>query len=313
MDYGKTLNLPKTDFPMRANLPAKEPEMIEFWEREDIYRRNLEKHAGKKKFILHDGPPYANGDIHLGQTLNKILKDIIVKSKSMDGYYAPYVPGWDTHGLPIETQAIKKLGINRHEKSISEFRALCKEFALKYVDLQREEFKRLGVRGDWDNPYLTLTPQFEAKQIEVFGEMAKKGYIYKGLKPVYWCPDCETALAEAEIEYSDHKTHSIYVNFPVRDDKGLFVKHTGSLDRVYVIIWTTTPWTLPANLAIALNAELEYVLVEMGDSYFVVAKDKADEVRELGGYDRYKVLAEFTGRQLEGIICKHPFIDRDSV
>ena len=313
MDYGKTLNLPKTDFPMRANLPAKEPEMIEFWDREDIYRRNLEKHEGKKKFILHDGPPYANGDIHLGQTLNKILKDIIVKSKSMDGYYAPYVPGWDTHGLPIETQAIKKLGINRHEKSIPEFRALCKEFALKYVDLQREQFKRLGVRGDWDNPYLTLTPQFEAMQIEVFGEMAKKGYIYKGLKPVYWCPDCETALAEAEIEYSDHKTHSIYVNFPVRDDKGLFVKYTGSLDKVYVIIWTTTPWTLPANLAIALNAELEYVLMEMGGFYFVVAKDKAAELRELGGCEEYKVLAEFTGRQLEGIKCKHPFIDRDSV
>jgi isoleucyl-tRNA synthetase len=266
-----------------------------------------------KKFILHDGPPYANGDIHLGHTLNKILKDIIVKSKSMDGYLSLYVPGWDTHGLPIETQAIKVMGINRHEKSIVEFRQLCKEFALKYIDKQREQFKRLGVRGDWENPYLTLNPQFEAKQIEVFGEMAKKGYIYKGLKPVYWCPDCETALAEAEIEYSDHKTHSIYVNFPVRDDKGLFTDYTGSLDRVYVMIWTTTPWTLPANLAIALNAELKYVLIEMGSSYYVVAKDKADEVMELGGYDGYKVLAEFTGLQLEGVKCKHPFVDRDSV
>ncbi|MFA6669260.1 MAG: isoleucine--tRNA ligase [Bacillota bacterium] len=313
MDYGKTLNLPKTKFPMRANLPVKELEICDFWEKEDLYRKNLEKHMGNKKFILHDGPPYANGDIHLGHTLNKILKDIIVKSKSMDGYHSLYVPGWDTHGLPIETQAIKALGINRHEKSKVEFRQLCKEFALNYIDKQRGQFKRLGVRGDWDNPYITLRPQFEAKQIEVFGEMAKKGYIYKGLKPVYWCPDCETALAEAEIEYSDHKTHSIYVNFLVKDDKGLFTVYTGGLDRVYFMIWTTTPWTLPANLAIALNAELEYVLMKMGDSYFVVAKDKADEIMELGGHDGYKVLAEFTGQQLEGIKCKHPFIDRDSI
>jgi isoleucyl-tRNA synthetase len=313
MDYGKSLNLPKTDFPMRANLPSKEPEIIDFWEKKDIYNKNLEKFAGRKKFILHDGPPYANGDIHLGQTLNKILKDLIIKSKSMDGFCAPYVPGWDTHGLPIETQAIKKLGINRHDKSIPEFRALCEEFALKYVDLQRNEFKRLGVRGDWENPYLTLKPEYEAKQIEVFGEMAKKGYIYKGLKPVYWCPDCETALAEAEIEYGDRKTHSIYVNFPVTEDKGLFQKHTGSLDNVFMMIWTTTPWTLPANLAIALNQKLIYVLVEMEGTYYLVAKDKLDEVRDVGKAKEYRVLAEYPGKELEGVVCKHPFIDRDSL
>lgn len=313
MDYGKTLNLPKTDFPMRANLPEKEPEIVDFWEKEDVYRKNLKQRKGNKKFILHDGPPYANGDIHLGQTLNKILKDIINKSKSMDGYHCPYVPGWDTHGLPIETQVIKSLGINRHEKTVVDFRHLCRDYALKYIDKQRNQFKRLGVMGDWDNPYLTLKPQFEAKQIEVFGEMAKKGYIYKGLKPVYWCPDCETALAEAEIEYSEHKTHSIYVNFSITDDKGLFDGLLDTLDKAYVMIWTTTPWTIPANLAIALNADIEYILMEMGDSYYVVAKDKADEIKELGGFSDYNTLAEFSGKELEGVICRHPFMERDSV
>lgn len=313
MDYSKTLNLPKTQFPMRANLPKKEPEIIEFWEKEDIYRKNLEKFKGRSKFILHDGPPYANGDIHLGHTLNKILKDIIVKFKSMDGYYAPYVPGWDTHGLPIETQAIKALGINRHDKSPVEFRRLCKEYALKYMDIQRRQFKRLGVRGDWDNPYLTLQPQFEAKQVEVFGEMAKKGYIYKGLKPVFWCPDCETALAEAEIEYSDHKTPSIYVKFPVSNDKGLFKKHTGSLDRVYVMIWTTTPWTLPANMAIALNPEITYALVDMEGEYYLIAKEKIEDVKKVGGVEDHRVIATFSGQELEGVVCKHPFAERDSL
>ncbi|HWI54706.1 MAG TPA: class I tRNA ligase family protein, partial [Desulfobacteria bacterium] len=212
-DYSKTLNLPQTDFPMRGNLPEREPETLKFWEEENIYQRVQKKNEGKPKFILHDGPPYANGDIHLGHTLNKVLKDMIVKFKSMDGIDAPYVPGWDTHGLPIEQQAIKALGINRHEVSAVDFRKKCKEYALKYVDIQREEFKRLGVRGDWNNPYLTLQPYFEAKQIEVFGEMAKRGYIYKGLKPVYWCASCETALAEAEVEYGDKKSASIFVKF----------------------------------------------------------------------------------------------------
>ncbi len=313
MNYSDTLNLPKTRFPMRANLPKKEPEIVEFWEKEDIYHRHLQKSGNRPKFILHDGPPYANGDIHLGTALNKVLKDIVIKSKAMNGYCAPYVPGWDTHGLPIETQAIKALGINRHEKSPVEFRRLCKDFALKYVDLQRKEFKRLGVLGDWENPYLTLAPQFEAKQIEVFGEMAKKGYIYKGLKPVYWCPDCETALAEAEVEYSNHKTYSIYVKFPVTDDKGLFAGYTGGLEKVYVMIWTTTPWTLPANLAIALNPDISYVLVDMEGEYYLIAGKKADEIKEAGGKDRYEVLAEFSGKELEGIVCRHPFMERDSL
>ena len=219
-EYGETLNLPRTDFPMRGNLPQKEPELLAKWNEMDIYHQVLRKNAGKPKFILHDGPPYANGDIHLGHALNKILKDIIVKYKSMTGFDAPYVPGWDTHGLPIEQKAIKALGLNRDKVSKTEFRDRCKEFALTYVNTQREQFRRLGVIGDWEHPYLTLQPDYEAIQIAAFGEMAKKGYVYKGLKPVYWCPHCETALAEAEIEYAEHKSASIYVKFRVKDGKG---------------------------------------------------------------------------------------------
>ncbi|MBQ9992600.1 MAG: class I tRNA ligase family protein, partial [Firmicutes bacterium] len=221
MEYGKTLNLPNTDFPMRGNLPQKEPETLKKWQEMDIYKLVGEKNAGKPKFILHDGPPYANGEIHLGHALNKVLKDIIIKYKTMTGYDSPYVPGWDTHGLPIEQKTIKDLGINRHSVSKVEFRNRCRDYALKYVDIQREGFKRLGVIGDWEKPYLTLQPKFEAAQIGAFGEMAKKGYIYKGLKPVYWCPSCETALAEAEVEYADHVSPAIYVKFPVQDGKGV--------------------------------------------------------------------------------------------
>ncbi|KUK07775.1 MAG: Isoleucine--tRNA ligase, partial [Caldanaerobacter subterraneus] len=220
MDYNKTLNLPKTDFPMKANLPVREPEILKKWEEMDIYRRVLEKNKGKEKYILHDGPPYANGDIHIGTAMNKVLKDIVVKYKTMRGYDSPYVPGWDTHGLPIEQQVIKILGVKRHEMNPVEFRKVCKDFAFSQIERQRQQFKRLGVRGDWEKPYLTLDPEYEAKQIEVFGEMAKRGYIYKGLKPVYWCPSCETALAEAEIEYFDETSDSIYVKFRVRDDLG---------------------------------------------------------------------------------------------
>ncbi|MHB1044357.1 MAG: class I tRNA ligase family protein, partial [Eubacteriales bacterium] len=256
MDYSKTLNLPRTDFPMRANLPEREPEFLKFWEEIDIYRKVREKNAGKPKFILHDGPPYANGHIHLGHVLNKVLKDIVVKYHSMAGYDSPYVPGWDTHGLPIEQQAIKAFGINRHAVDPVEFRRKCRDFALKYVDIQREEFKRLGVRGEWDKPYLTLMPHFEARQIGVFGDMARKGYIYKGLKPVYWCATCETALAEAEVEYGDKQSASIYVRFPVKDGKGLLPE-----EDTYVVIWTTTPWTLPANVAVCLHPDFEYVLL----------------------------------------------------
>lgn len=308
MDYDKTLNLPRTDFPMRANLPKREPETIKFWEEMDIYSRVQELNQGRPKFILHDGPPYANGHIHLGTTLNKVLKDIVVKYHTHQGYDCPYVPGWDTHGLPIEQQAIKDLGLNRKETNVVEFRRHCRDYALKFVDIQREEFKRLGVRGDWNNPYLTLHPHFEAKQIWVFGEMANKGYIYKGLKPVYWCADCETALAEAEIEYQDKRSASIYVKFPLRDAKGLFPE-----ENTYVIIWTTTPWTLPANLGISVHPEFQYVLVQVGAENYVVAAELLKSVMEKAGIDDYKVLSTFPGTKLERVICKHPFLERDSL
>jgi isoleucyl-tRNA synthetase len=308
MDYSKTLNLPQTDFPMRGNLPEREPEILKFWEENNIYKKVQLKNDGKTKFILHDGPPYANGDIHLGHTLNKVLKDIIVKFKSMDGYDAPFVPGWDTHGLPIEQQAIKNLGINRHEVSAVEFRNKCKDYALKYVDIQKEEFKRLGVRADWDNPYLTLYPHFEAKQIEVFGEMAKRGYIYKGLKPVYWCASCETALAEAEVEYGDKKSASIYVKFAVSDGKSLLPEAN-----TFVVIWTTTPWTLPANLAICLHPDFDYVLIETKGENLLIAEGLLESVTKDVGLVDYEIKKEFKGTELEGILCQHPFMDRKSV
>jgi isoleucyl-tRNA synthetase len=305
--YDQTLNLPKTDFPMRASLPQKEPQILEFWEKIDLYKEVQRKNAGKPLFILHDGPPYANGNIHLGHTLNKVLKDIIVKFRSMTGYNSPYVPGWDTHGLPIEQQAIKNLGLDRNKTNVVEFRQHCRDYALKYVDLQREQFKRLGVRGDWDNPYLTLKPAFEAVQIKVFGEMAKKGYIYKGLKPVYWCADCETALAEAEIEYNDKTSYSIYVKFPVKDGKGVIPQGA------FIIIWTTTPWTLPANLAVALHPEFTYVLVAVAGEQYVIAKGMLDNVaKELGWLD-YSIVKEFPGELLDRGVCRHPFIPRDSL
>ena len=308
MDYSKTLNLPRTDFPMRANLPQREPEILKFWEEKDIYSKVQEANKGKPKFILHDGPPYANGHLHLGHTLNKILKDMIVKYHSMNGYDAPYVPGWDTHGLPIEQQAIKNLGLNRHAVNVVEFRNRCRDYALKYVNIQREEFKRLGVRGDWKHPYLTLEPEYEAIQIGVFGEMAKKGYIYKGLKPVYWCTDCETALAEAEVEYGEERSPSIYVKFPVVDARGLFEPEGSS-----IVIWTTTPWTLPANVAIALHPEFKYVLVQVGEERLLMAAELHRQVLELLGLLDYQVVATFTGSELEGVRCRNPLMDRDSV
>jgi len=310
MDYGKTLNLPQTEFSMRANLPQKEPQILESWENEKLYNKLMEKNEGKPLYILHDGPPYANGDIHLGHTLNKILKDIIVRHKNMSGFKAPYIPGWDTHGLPIERQAIKKLGINPQQAGVVKFREVCHEFALKYVDNQREQFKRLGVIGDWENPYLTLAPEFEAKQIEMFGTMAKKGYIYKGLKPVYWCSDCETALAEAEIEYQDDTTTSIYVKFALVDGKGLFDEIT---EKVYFVIWTTTTWTLPGNVAICLNADFEYSLVKCGDEAYVMATELVPEVCKNAGIKEYQILKTFKGSDLEYIKCRHPFLDRDSL
>lgn len=312
-DYSKTLNLPQTEFPMRANLPQREPEYLKKWADMDIYNKQLKKTEGKSKFILHDGPPYANGGIHLGTTLNKVLKDIIVKYYSMIGYHAPYVPGWDTHGLPIEQRAIKELGLKRHEVGPVKFRQACEKFALKYLDVQREAFKRLGVRGDWEHPYITLTPDFEAKQIEVFGEMAKKGYIYKGLRPVYWCPDCETALAEAEIEYAEDTTLSIYVKFAVKDDKGKLKGILNNLENTYFVIWTTTTWTLPGNLAISLNGDFEYGVVKVGNEYYVMAVELTESVMKAAGIEDYEIIARIKGEELEGIECSHPFLDRGSV
>ena len=314
-DYNSTIHLPKTDFPMRAGLPTREPIALEQWEKDRVYETLMEKNDGKPLFVLHDGPPYANGDIHMGHALNKILKDFIVRYKNMSGFKAPYVPGWDTHGLPIERQAIKAYGLNRDKVSTAEFRSKCKEFALKHVENQKKGFKRLGCMGEWDNPYLTLTHDFEAKQIEVFGEMARKGYIYKGLKPVYWCPHDETALAEAEIEYQDEPCNSIYVKFAVKDDKGKIRSLIGTTENVYFVIWTTTTWTLPANQAIALNPDFEYdfVKVPSGEIY-ILAKELKDAVLKVGGFDSSEVLATVLGSDLEYIVCQHPFIaDRESV
>lgn len=307
MDYSKTLNLPQTEFPMRGNLPQREPETLQYWKEIDLYNKVQARNKGKNKYILHDGPPYANGHIHLGHTLNKVLKDMIVKYRSMSGYDAPYVPGWDTHGLPIEQQAIKQLGLNRHQVSPVEFRTKCKDYALKFVGIQSEEFQRLGVRGDWENPYLTLIPKFEATQIRVFGEMAKKGYIYKGLKPVYWCASCETALAEAEVEYADKTSPSIYVKFAVKDGKGVLPQDAA------VVIWTTTPWTLPANVAISVHPEFEYVLTMVKGQKVVVAKELLESFKQAVQAEDAEVLATFKGEQLELITCQHPFMDRESL
>ncbi|TWT04706.1 isoleucine--tRNA ligase [Planomicrobium sp. CPCC 101079] len=306
MDYKDTLLMPKTDFPMRGNLPNREPEMQKKWEEMDIYRQVLDRTKDRPHFILHDGPPYANGDLHMGHALNKVLKDMIVRSRSMMGFHAPYVPGWDTHGLPIE-QALTNKGVNRKELSLAEFRKLCAEYAYEQIDNQRTQFKRIGVRGDWDNPYVTLKPSYEARQIEVFGSMANKGYIYKGLKPVYWSPSSESSLAEAEIEYQDKKSPSIYVSFQVTDGKGVLAEGTK------IVIWTTTPWTIPANLGITAHADLPYVEVSLNGSLYVVAQALLEEVAKELQWTNYEVVREIKGAALEHILTKHPLYDRTSL
>ena len=306
-DYSQTLNLPKTDFPMRGNLPEKEPTILEAVFENGLYEKVLKKNEGHKHFVLHDGPPYANGEIHAGHALNKILKDTIVRYKSMQGYYSPYVPGYDTHGMPTEKKAIEKLGLDRNKIPVTQFRNTCKEFTEKYKDIQTEGFKRLGVLGDWDNPYITYDPKLEARQLGVFGDMYKKGYIYKGLKPVYWCTDCETALAEAEIEYKDVTGESIYVKFPVEDSKGLFDKENN-----FVVIWTTTPWTLPGNSGITIGADFEYSIVDTGKEKLILATELVEKVMKLVEIEDYKEIKKFKGAELEGILCKHPFLDRTS-
>ncbi len=312
-DYSTTLNLPETEFPMRGNLPKREPEFLEEMNKKDLYNKLLEKNEGKPLFVLHDGPPFANGDIHTGHALNKILKDIVNKHKVMTGYNVVYIPGWDTHGLPIETQAIKKLGVNRAEAGPVKFREICKDFAEGYINNHIEQFKRLGVIGDYENPYITYQPEFEAKQIEVFGEIAKKGIIYKGLKPVYWCPDCQTALAEAEIEYQEDKTYSIYVKFRVADDKGVLKDKVDSLENTYFVIWTTTTWTLPGNVAICLNSGYDYAVCKTDIGNLIVAKEMVESVMKTFEIENYEIIAEFKGSDLEGIWCEHPFLDRKSL
>ncbi len=311
-DYSKTLNLPNTDFSMRANLPQREPEIGKVWKDDNIYEKMLERNEGHPLFILHDGPPFSNGNIHMGTAMNKVLKDFINKYKSMSGFKAPYVPGWDNHGMPIESAIIKKNKLDRKKMSISEFRSACHKFADDFVHIQMDSFKRLGVLGDWDNPYLTMDPKFEAREVQVFGEMFKKGYIYKGLKPVYWCPHDETALAEAEIEYKDIPCTSIYVKFKVKDDLG---KLSGlDLDKTYFVIWTTTTWTLPGNLAIAVHPREKYVAVKAasGETY-IVADMLADRTMKAAGIDSYERVAEFTGADFEYMKTQHPFLDRESV
>lgn len=310
LDYNTTLNLPKTDFPMRGNLPKREPATIEKWENERLYYKMIEKNQGKPSYILHDGPPYANGEIHLGTALNKTLKDFIVKYKNMSGFCSPYVPGWDTHGLPIELKAMKSIGVENGAIPPVELRKHCHDFAMKHVDNQMRQFKRLGTIGDYDDPYLTLKPEFEARQIEVFGEMAKRGYMYKGLKPVYWCPDCNTALAEAEIEYSNDPCHSIYVKFNVTDDKGIFTGMGLDLSKIYFVIWTTTTWTIPGNLAVCLGPEYNYTLVKVGDEYYVMAEELVRTTMETAGITEYTTDGIFTGAELEGMKTKHPLYDR---
>ena len=306
-DYGQTLNLPKTDFPMRGNLPENEPKIQDAVFEKDLYEKMLAKNKGKKPFVLHDGPPYANGEIHIGHALNKVLKDTIVRYKNLKGFDTPFVPGFDTHGMPTEKKAIEKLGLNRDEIPVTTFRDTCKNFTMEYKDKQIDGFKRLGVLGDWKNPYITYQPQMEAKQIGVFADMYKKGFIYKGLKPVYWCTDCETALAEAEIEYKDVDSITAYVKFPVKDAKGLFDEKNTS-----VVIWTTTPWTLPGNTLIAVGAEFDYAVVEVEGEYLVFAKELVENVMQVAGKENYKVVKTIKGEELEGVVCKHPFLDRDS-
>lgn len=312
-DYNRTLNLTKTDFPMRANLPQREPEMLKGFEESQIYDKLMEKNKGKPNYTLHDGPPYANGNIHMGTALNKVLKDIIIRHKNMSGFYAPYIPGWDTHGLPIELKALKKDGVNPATISAVELRKLCREFAESFIASMTQQFKRLGVIGDFENPYKTLRPAFEAKQIEVFGEMAKKGYIYKGLKPVYWCTECGTALAEAEIEYEDDPCYSIYVKFNVTDDKGVFSGMGIDPKDVYFVIWTTTTWTLPGNVAICLGPNYEYTLVKTGGQYLVMAKDLVGAAMKDAKIDDYETVGSFLGSDLEYIKTAHPFLDRESL
>ncbi len=310
IDWKKTLHLPKTSFPMKASLNQKEPEMLKRWEKDKLYDKIMKEREGLPSFILHDGPPYANGNIHLGHALNKILKDFIIKSKSMQGYKAPYVPGWDCHGLPIEINIDKKLGKKKQDTSIEKFRELCLQYAENFVNIQKEEFKRLGIIADWKNPYKTVNKQYEASIIKFFRSFVEKGNIIRKKKPVYWCMDCTTALAEAEVEYADHASPSIYVKFPLIDKQGT-LKDYENLD-ISMLIWTTTPWTIPANLAIALHSDFTYALFKCRGEYYIAAKELIPNICELIE-EEYEIIKEFLGHELNGFKAKHPIIDRESL
>ncbi len=311
MDYKNTIITPKTDFAMKAGLPAREPGMLDRWNEIDLYNALLEKNQGKPRFVLHDGPPFSNGDIHMGHALNKTLKDFIVRSRAMMGYYTPYTPGWDNHGMPIESAIIKKSKLNHKTMPIPEFRSACEEFAENYIQRQMAGFKRLGVIGDWAHPYRTMDKHFEAEEVKIFGAMYNKGYIYKGLKPVYWCPKDETALAEAEIEYQDDPCTSVYVKFPMHDDLGKLAGF--DLSKLYFVIWTTTIWTLPGNMGICLHPRDSYVIVKAsnGESY-VMAEALMEKVMGMGGFESYEVLAKYPGSFFENMLARHPFLPKTS-
>ncbi len=311
-DYNNTLNLPKTDFPMRAGLPKREPDMLRHWEEMDLYNEQLKKNEGKPLFSLHDGPPFSNGAIHMGHALNKALKDFINRSYMMRGRYVPYIPGWDNHGMPIESAIIKEQKLNHKEMSTADFRSACHDYADKYVHKQMDGFKRLGVIGDWEHPYLTMNPGFEADEVRVFGKMYRNGHIYKGLKPVYWCYHDETALAEAEIEYHDDPVDTVYVKFPMHDDKGKL----GHLDasKLFFLIWTTTTWTLPGNLGITLHPDLSYAIVRVpnGEMY-IMAEELVDTVMPKGGFSEYEVIETHPGTFFEYMLADHPFLPKTSL
>ncbi len=311
MDYNKTICLPKTDFPMRAGLPKREPEMLKRWEDEDLYHELLKKNEGKPLFSLHDGPPFSNGSIHMGTAMNKAIKDIITRSYAMRGYYTPYIPGWDNHGMPIESNIIKQNKLNHKAMSIPDFRSACRDFAAHYVDVQRDAFKRIGVVGDWDHPYLTMDPGFEAEEVKVFGEMYKKGYIYKGLKPVYWCPHDETALAEAEIEYQEDPVTTVYVKFPMHDEQGKLAAYDKK--SLFFVIWTTTIWTLPGNLAIALHPAESYAVVKAPNGeHYIMAEALTEKVMKLGGFDTWEIAETHPGSFFENMLADHPFLPKTS-
>ncbi len=311
VDLKKTVNLPKTDFPMKANLPTAEPKVLAKWEEDRLYHAIRQVRAGQKQYVLHDGPPYANGNIHLGTAFNKILKDFIVKSKSMAGFDSPYIPGWDCHGLPIEFKVDQELGKRKATMTAAEIRAECRAYAAKFVDIHRTEFKRLGILGRWEDPYLTMSAEYEAVIAQAFVDFLHNGYVYKGLKPVYWCIKDRTALAEAEVEYENHTSPSIYVRFKLAGDPAALDPALAGRD-VSVLIWTTTPWTIPANLAVSFNPKYEYVVVDTKDGATIIAEGLLDQVSAALGWEK-KVLARFPGTKLDKVVFRHPFLDRDSI